>query len=293
MSLPIDWALFNSVLPSIFVKWLIFKYFQHGGREAICCIISWYLGILRSQSPSRGTLGKASGQEVFLQWEGVSKIGHDSLEVSVDKQQQAREGSTSGEERGETVAGTRGLTWAVWGGHTVVKLRKINWGPYVNASCGTQEPTGKAMTLEPGNSPQYSSLQNCKVEFYSCPHILGKEKETRRSQLTSSGITQQSSLRSRQLGAHLFKQSCSPPSGRAIVTQGKSPIESNRGACGGGVGTIGRHREEDLEHLLLLSSVGNTPMTVSAAATMTCPRRAGTRQIVWGRCCARPVEHSL
>lgn len=126
MSLPIDWALFNSVLSSIFVKWLIFKYFQHGGREAICCIISWYLGILRSQSPSRGTLGKVGGQEVFLQWEGVSKIGHDSLEVSVDKQQQAREGSTSGEERGETGTGTCGLTWAMWGWLTVVKLRKIN-----------------------------------------------------------------------------------------------------------------------------------------------------------------------
>lgn len=55
------------------------NYFQHGGRVAICCIISWYLGILRSQSPSRGTLGKVGGQEVCLQWEGVSKIGHEYL----------------------------------------------------------------------------------------------------------------------------------------------------------------------------------------------------------------------
>lgn len=104
----------------------------------------------------------------------------------------------------------------------------------------------KAMTPEPGNSPQYSFLQNCNVEFYSCPNFLGKERETRKSQLTFSGITQQSSLRSRQLGAHLFNQSCSPPSGRALVTQGKQPTESNMGACGGGVGTIGRHREEAL-----------------------------------------------
>lgn len=33
------------------------------------------------------------------------------------------------------------------------------------------------MTLEPGNSPQYSSLQNCKVEFYSCPPAYLRERK--------------------------------------------------------------------------------------------------------------------
>lgn len=212
-----------------------------------------------------------------------------SLEVSVDKQQQAREGSTLGEERGETGTGTRGLTWAVWGGHTLSWERSTG-------GCMLMPPAErrhqKAMTPEPGNSPQYSFLQNCNVEFYSWPHILGKERETSKSQLTSSGITQQSSLRSRQLGAHLFNQSCSPPSGRALVTQGKQPTESNMGACGGGVGTIGRHREEALGKSPSPVECGEHP-SVSVCGSHSDLSSAGARQIVWGRCCTRPVEHSL
>lgn len=44
------------------------------------------------------------------------------------------------------------------------------------------------------------------------------------------------------------------------------------GAFDGGVGTIDRHREEARGKSP--SPVGNTPMSVSAAATVTCPWRA-------------------
>lgn len=60
-----------------------------------------------------GTLGKVGGQEVCLQWEGVSKICHESLWKSVETNSSKQEKAALRESREEKQNGTHGLAWAV------------------------------------------------------------------------------------------------------------------------------------------------------------------------------------